>query len=84
LQFATIAAPIVGPMLPDDAAELDGHLLNLANWLLAQRSDDAEPAACIAIAAPGIDGWQVDKAAPTFVQEPLPEGGSAGDQGAGQ
>ena len=40
-QLATGALPMIGPMLPDDPAELDQHLLRLAAWGLTMRSDDA-------------------------------------------
>jgi hypothetical protein len=40
-QVASSLLPYVGPMLPEDPAELDGLLLWLAAQVLARRSDDA-------------------------------------------
>lgn len=40
-QAAGSLLPIIGPMLPEDPAELDQYLLRLAAWALTMRSDDA-------------------------------------------
>lgn len=53
-QLATLAAPMVGSMLPDDPALVDVYLLKLAAWALQQRSDDAELAAAVVVK--GEDG----------------------------
>lgn len=58
MQFAGIAAPIIGPMLPEDPAELDGHILQLASWLLRQRSDETELPAAVAVQKDGA--WIVE------------------------
>jgi hypothetical protein len=48
-QLLAVAAPMVGPMIPEDPAELDDSLLRLTKWLLSMRSDDAELEAVVFI-----------------------------------
>jgi hypothetical protein len=76
MQLAQMVGPFLGPMLPEDPAELDGYLLKLSAWMLGQRSDDVTPAARVAVLE--VDGevqkWRVlDKLEPE--PEPPAEAG---------
>lgn len=75
IQLATLAGPLIGPMLPDDPAELDAHLLKLAAWALGSRSDDVTPAATVAIADPAIGGWRVADGLPVQASLDTPPAG---------